>query len=422
MTNPRPPHPSSRIFFVNRYFYPDESATAQMLADLAFGLASAGAEVHVVCSRQLYTDAAASLPGRETVRGVVVHRVWTTRFGRAGLLGRAADYLSFYLSCSVCLLLRLRRRDLVVAKTDPPLISVIAALAARLRRAVLVNWLQDIFPEVASSLGANPLPAPLDRLLRSLRTASLRQATVNVVLGERMRDYVESLGVPPAQIEIIENWAEPATPGRLDPAQSALRRRLDLQHRFVVGYSGNLGRAHEYKTLLGAAIRLRNDTSIAFLMIGGGVHMDALRVAARERGLDNIQFLPYQPRAAVGDSLAAADVHLVNLLPRLEGLIVPSKLYGILAAARPVLFIGDGDGEVARVVRAHRCGMVVAPGASGDLVEAIRRLQSATGERFAMGEAARQLALGRYAPAGAYRRWTSVLARAAEPSLVEARS
>jgi glycosyltransferase involved in cell wall biosynthesis len=414
--------PCTRVFFVNRYFYPDESATAQLLADLAFGLAATGAEVHVVCSRQLYTDEAAALPARETIGGVHVHRLWTTRFGRNRLLGRAIDYASFYLTAARFLLMRLRRRDVVVAKTDPPLISVFAALAARLRRAVLVNWLQDVFPEVASALGANPLPAALDRLLRRMRNASLRQAAVNVVLGERMRDTIAAQGVPAAQIEVIENWADTAALSVLSPAHSALRASLGLHDRFVVGYSGNLGRAHEYQTLLGAAVRLRNDASIAFLVTGGGVGMDALHVAARERGLQNIRFLPYQPRARLGDSLAAADVHLVSLLPGLEGLVMPSKFYGILAAGRPVFFIGDSDGEIARVLRVHPCGMVIAPGASGDLVKAIHGLQAAAKERESMAEIARRLAVGRYSAAAAQRRWSALLARVAEPTLVEAPS
>jgi glycosyltransferase involved in cell wall biosynthesis len=416
------PSPRARVFFVNRYFYPDESATAQLLADLAFGLAATGVEVHVVCSRQLYTDEAAALPTRETIGAVHVHRLWTTRFGRDRLLGRAIDYASFYLTAAGFLLMRLRRRDVVVAKTDPPLISVFAALAARLRRAVLVNWLQDVFPEVASALGANPLPAALDRLLRWLRNASLRQAAVNIVLGERMRDTIAAQGVPAAQIEVIENWADTDALSVLSPAHSALRASLGLQDRFVVGYSGNLGRAHEYQTLLGAAVRLRNDSSVAFLVSGGGIRMDALHLAARERGLHNIRFLPYQPRATLRDSLAAADVHVVSLLPGLEGLIVPSKFYGILAAGRPVFFIGDSDGEVARVLRAHHCGVVIAPGASGDLVNAIHRLQSASKERESMAEIARRLAVGRYSAAAALGRWSSLLARVAEPALVEARS
>ncbi|MGO9993445.1 MAG: glycosyltransferase family 4 protein [Steroidobacteraceae bacterium] len=381
MTGMRPTA-ASKIVFVNRYFYPDQSATSQLLTDLASALADSGLDVHVVCSRQRYDDSSARLVSKDSVGRVVVHRVWTSRFGRARLVGRAVDYATFYMSSGLALLRLLRRGDTVIAKTDPPLISIVAMLAAKLRGAQLINWLQDIFPEVASLLGANPLPPLLDSLLRRCRDLSLRAARTNVVLGERMRERLQLIGISPEKIRIVENWAEvdPETP---KPASiSTLRSRLGLGDQFVVGYSGNLGRAHEFQTLLDSAEILQNDTAIVFLMIGGGVGMTQLNRAVVERGLKNFRFLPYQPRESLGDCLAAADVHWVSLLPSLEGLIVPSKFYGILAAARPVIFIGDPDGELSRVIRAAQCGSAVSVGdikglvrALGDLKVDARRLE-----------------------------------------------
>ncbi|MGH8323770.1 MAG: glycosyltransferase, partial [Steroidobacteraceae bacterium] len=216
----------ARVFFVNRYFYPDESATAQLLSDLAFGLVQSGYDVHILCSRQLYGAAEANLAAQETIRGVVVHRLWTTRFGRRRLFGRAIDYGSFYLTCAIALTRRLRGSDIVVAKTDPPLISVVAAVAARLKRCVLVNWLQDVFPEVATQLGVNPLPARLEGLLRRLRDTSLRAAAVNVVLGHRMREYLIAQHMPAEKIQIIENWTDPAALHPTLASDSELRSRL----------------------------------------------------------------------------------------------------------------------------------------------------------------------------------------------------
>ena len=252
------------------------------------------------------------------------------------------------------------RNDTLVAQTDPPLISIAAAIVAALKRADLVNWLHDIFPEVATLLGANPLPAPLDRLLRRLRDLSLRAARTNVVLGSRMAELM-SEHVPPSQLCVIENWAAAESAGR-DGVQSELRSRLGLGGEFVVMYSGNLGRAHEFATLLEAAALSAADPDIVFLMIGAGAGMAALERAVRARGLDNFRFLPLQPRAALADTLAAADLHWLSLKPALEGLIVPSKLYGILAAGRPVLFIGDPCGEVARVIGPAGAGLSVAIG------------------------------------------------------------
>jgi colanic acid biosynthesis glycosyl transferase WcaI len=398
---------SVRLFFVNRYFYPDESATSQLLSDLAFGLKESGYEVHILCSRQLYGAADAKLAAHETIRGVVVHRLWTTRFGRHRLLGRAIDYGSFYVSCAVVLMLQLRRSDIVVAKTDPPLVSVAVAAVARFKRGILVNWLQDVFPEVATQVGVNPLPARLDRWLRQLRDASLRAATVNVVLGSRMRDYLIARGIPVQKIQVIENWSDVLVSKTID--DSLLRARLGLQQKFVVGYSGNLGRAHEYATLLGAAEALRGDPHIVFLMIGGGIQMEALQAQVAQRQLPNVHFLPYQPRESLGDSLAAADVHLVSLIPALEGLIVPSKFYGVLAAARPVVFVGDPDGELAHIIRQSGCGLVVGAGDSHALVQVIERLKNGASERQAMGAAAHQLLGARFSARRALAAWTELL-------------
>jgi colanic acid biosynthesis glycosyl transferase WcaI len=402
---------NARVFFINRYFFPDMSATAQILTDLACGLAENGFEIHVVCSRQLYDAAGARLAAEELLRGVIVHRIWTTRFGRSGLLGRAFDYASFYVLCGAALARLLRRGDIVVAKTDPPLISIVAAAAARLKGAALVNWLQDVFPEVASQLGANPLPAFLDRALRRLRDASLRAAAANVVLGSRMLEYIGTRCIPASQCRVIENSADPDSLRPRAPGDSALRVRLGLVDKFVIGYSGNLGRAHEYDTVLGAAEALRLDGRFAFLFIGGGVNMRSLEIQVKQRGLSNFHFLPYQARENLEDSLAASDVHLASLIPTLEGLIVPSKFYGILAVGRPVVFIGDGDGELSRAIRSSRCGLVVEAGNSKALVDAINSLESDVGRRHAMGAAARELLCTRYSSKRALERWRELLAQ-----------
>jgi colanic acid biosynthesis glycosyl transferase WcaI len=397
-----------RVIFVNRYFYPDESATSQLLTDLACGLADRGFEVHIVCSRQLYGMPAARLAAFETIRGVSVHRVWSTRFGRRRLLGRSFDYAFFYVTCGAALIRLLRAGDIVVAKTDPPLISIIAAVAARFKGARLINWLQDIFPEVATQLGANPLPASFDRAVRRMRDASLRAADINVVLGSRMFEYLGAR-VPAAACRVIENWTDDHVVRPKEGGASALRLHLGLTGKFVVGYSGNLGRAHEYGTLLDAAEALRRDDRIAFLFIGGGVNMDALKSCVERRQLPNFHFLPYQPRSQLEDSLAAADVHLASLIPSLEGFIVPSKFYGILAAGRPTVFVGDPDGELARIIQASGCGRVVAAGDSADLVVAIDTLRADPVARQAMGLAARKLLSSRFTSRRALDCWVALL-------------
>lgn len=405
-----------RIVFVNRYFFPDQSATSQLLFDLVRNLASRGVEVHVVCSRQLYESPAAELARRETVAGVRVHRVWTSRFGRKRLAGRALDYSSFYLAAGLRLLKLVRSGDVLVAETDPPLISLVAAMIAGLRGALLINWLQDVFPEIASRLGALPLPGLLQRGLRRLRDTSLRMAKANVVLGVRMREYIISREVAPARVRVIENWSDGEAVEPLPPGQSQLRQRLGLNGKFVVQYSGNLGRAHDFETILGAVIELAGDPEIRFLMVGGGVNMARLREAAAQHELAGISFLPLQPRESLADCLAAGDVHLACLLPALEGLIVPSKVYGILAAGRPVIFIGDADGEVASMVRAGQCGVAVAKGEPLALADELRRLKASPEALRIMGRQARQLFMARYTVQRAVSDWVDLLAQAAPSS------
>lgn len=405
-----------RIVFVNRYFYPDLSATSQILFDLATRLVEEGLDVHVLCSRQMYEDPRADLPAEENVRGVRVHRVATARFGRDRLVGRAGDYLSFHVAAFRPLLGLVRAGDVLVAKTDPPLISVLAAVVARRRRALLVNWLQDVFPEVAQHLTERGLPGPVGRVLRGLRNRSLRSARANVVLGTRMREHVLRQRVAAGRIAVIENWADGDAVRPLDAAASRLRLELGLGSRFVVGYSGNFGRAHDADTLLEAARRLRDDAAIVFLMVGGGAGMRHIAAAAAAEGLQNFRFLPYQPREALADSLAAADVHVATLLPELEGLIVPSKFYGILASGRPTLFVGDPDGEVPRVIRDSGCGVAVATGDPDALVAAIRTLRGSPARAREMGHAARTLFEGRYTRVAAFERWRELL-RAVQPEL-----
>jgi colanic acid biosynthesis glycosyl transferase WcaI len=409
----------ARVFFVNRYFHPDESATSRMLSDLTFRLAAQGVSVAVVTSRQLYEDPRAQLPSSETIRGVSVHRVATATLGRSRLLGRALDYVSFHAAVAWRLSRLLRPGDIVVAKTDPPLLSVTLSHVAAWRGVRLINWLQDVFPEVAVTLAPGILPKPLQAPLTSMRDRSLKRATMNIVLSEGMRERVCARGVDPAKTIVIPNWADTKAITPRATTASFTRRRLGLTDRFVIGYSGNFGRAHEFDTLMSAAKLLNDDARFAFLMTGGGARSHDLQHAVAQAHLTNFQFQRYQPAQWLSDSMAAADVHLVSLLPALEGLIVPSKVYGILAAGRPVVFIGDTGGDIAQLIREHGCGISVAVGAGAELAEGLRSLQADLARVQLMGVNARRLALARFTSEHAADDWLRLLAGIAGHESVE---
>jgi colanic acid biosynthesis glycosyl transferase WcaI len=399
-----------RLIFINRFFAPDHSATSQILSDLAFDLAGAGREVHLVTSRQIYDDPKAALPERETINGVDVHRVSSTRFGRTALLGRSIDYVSFYRSVTRCLDDIVHPGDIVIAKTDPPLMSVVARPVARRNGARLVNWLQDIYPETAVELGVPFMRGPVAAILAALRNATLRDTAATVVVGDLMGRKVETLGAPAGRIHVIPNWCNDEDIRLIAPADNPLRQEWNLADKFVLGYSGNLGRAHEFETVLAAAERLRNESRIAFLMIGGGKRFAELSAEVQTRGLAGaFRFLPYQARTLLSYSLSAADAHWVSLDPRLEGLMVPSKFYGIAAAGKPIVVIGDPNGELARLVQRNDCGFAIAPGDSETLAVTLRRLSETPQKASEMGARARQMLDAHFTRRLGLARWRRLL-------------
>ncbi|MFT5450036.1 MAG: colanic acid biosynthesis glycosyl transferase WcaI [Gammaproteobacteria bacterium] len=397
------------LIFVNRYFYPDISATSQMLSDLAMHMADAGMTVRVITSRQRLTDANARLPAREQVHGVDVYRVWTTRFGRHSLPGRAVDYLSFHCSVLWVLLRVLRAQDQVVAATDPPLLGVGVAIVATLRRARLINWLHDIFPETALVLGVPGIRRWVGAILLALRDWSLRVATVNVAIGERMAKLLHSRGIPADSVRVIHNWSDGQAILPVAANDNPLRDEWGLHGKFVVGYSGNIGRAHRLEILPALAARFMPCEDVVFLVIGDGAGLPSLRRSVRARGLTNVIFKPYQPRVQLAFSLGVIDVHLISLHPQLEGLIVPSKVYGVLAAGRASVFLGDVDGEVARLLLDSETGFACAIEDEDSLFDDLNRLREDEQLLEQMGQRARQMFCAHFDKKHAMEKWLHVL-------------
>lgn len=395
----------AQIIFVNRYFYPDQAATSQLLSDVAFDLAE-HCPVAVICSQSSYHDHAEPAEPRQSYRGVRIIRV-RGRLGKriTGLLGRLIEFTTFLATATWTVWRTARPGDLVVAKTDPPLLGITVGIAARLRGARAVNWLQDVYPEIAVQLQVVGRYNPMIRLMAAARDRSLKSAAKNVVISAGMSRYF-SRRVADANLIVHENWASDCIQP-LPPSHSTLRRHYFGGDTLVLGYSGNLGRPHppELMAAAGEALRRQN---VHFLMIGGGLNMQRLKQQCAESRLNNWHFLPFQPQAQLSDSLAAADVHFILQDARLEGLLFPSKLIGVLAAGRPSLFIGDINGEVARLIEDHACGIAVRGDDLPALLLAIDRLQDAT-LRTMMGRRARRLYESRFASEKAKARWRKTL-------------
>jgi glycosyltransferase involved in cell wall biosynthesis len=396
-----------RIYFVNRFFLPDISATSQLLGELSIDLAKC-LDVHIVTSRLLYGGTGRVLSTTESCNGVMVHRVWTSAFGRHSRF-RVLDYITFYLSSFLFLLVNLRKTNVVVSKTDPPVVSVVAMIAARVRGAVHICWIQDLFPEIAERADL-PLPKVLFGMIRQVRNWSLRQSWKSICIGLKMQEYLASQHVPRSCLEVIPNWFDGTLLKPMPRELNPLRRAWGLEGRFIVGYSGNLGRVHALDSVVEAARLLANRQDIVFLMIGNGARRASLERAAAVAGLENVIFREYVPREELAHSLTLPDVHLVSLKPEYEGLVVPSKVYGAMAAGVPILNIGAADGEVAELLRKGRCcGVTVACGDASDLASKVKKLADDPELTQSWGAAARAEFDQQFDRARAVRSWVQIL-------------
>lgn len=388
-----------RIIFLNRFYWPDEPATAQLLTDLAEALAAAGHDVTVITSN----PDAGRVPRTETHRGVRIERVASSRARHPGALRKAVDFATFHVGAAWRLFMLASRRDTVVALTDPPLLGIGAWFATALCGARLFHWVQDIYPELAGELSGHRWLS----VIRPLRNLAWRRADGCIALGTDMASVLADAGVAAGKILLIPNWAPDGLTSQ--PPAGALRAAWNLSGKFIVAYSGNLGRVHDLMPVLNLAEAIRDDDRIAFVFIGGGAQRIPLEMEARRRQLDNVYFHPPQPRAQLATALALGDVHLVTLLPGCERYVFPSKLYGIAAVGRPVLVIGPRDCELARLVRERDFGRAFERTEIAALAAELRALAADPALCARRGEAAAQFARDQGGRAAAAARWQAVL-------------
>lgn len=352
-----------RILLLNQFFWPDSAATSQLLTDVARELASRGHEVHAICSQSGY-----ALEDSSNQPDVHIHRVRSLPFLR-GAAGRLASYASFYLS-SAWKTLRLPRPDVVLTLTTPPLLSLLGTFAKTLRGSRHFIWEMDMYPDVAVDLGYFAANGVLDRIVGVLADLSRHQADGVLALGSCMRDRISRRGTSPEKIVITENWADSTQIQPVEwPNETA---------PLTVLYSGNFGLAHDAETIQAAMKSLGGNENFRFVFAGGGARRKPLENYCAERQIPNVEFRDYSSKTNLAKSLGAGHIGLITQQTACLGSVVPSKVYGLLAAGRPILYIGPRESTVAGLVKRFQCGWQID---CADHVGLVSLLQKLEGER-----------------------------------------
>ncbi len=406
-----------KILLLNLYYPPDTSATAKMARTVVEAL-SAEHEVTVLCGRPSYDPSerrAWRLWRTERMAGqlrVRIIRVGSTDYPRVRMKLRVLNYLSYvFLAVPLALL---RPCDAVLAMTDPPFEGIVGAFVALLKRKPFVYNIRDLYPDMALG-GALIAPGRLARLWEGMHRWALRRAARVIVLGEDMRERIIAKGANPARVAIVRDGAEISPPGAPAPELDAeVLRAIRGDFRFVLVHAGNLGFYGAWETLLEAA-RQCADAGIGLVFVGEGAQFEGVRASAA--GIANVRFLPFFPAGKISTVLAAADAHVVTVKRGLEGVVVPSKLYGILAAGKPLLVVAPAESDAARMALRHGCGLTADPDRPGEAAAAARALAGDPEKVKSMGAAAAAAAQG-YDRLKELRRFAEIL-REAAPSRKE---
>jgi colanic acid biosynthesis glycosyl transferase WcaI len=401
------------ILLLNEYYPPDTSATAKMAAQVAAALAQRH-QVTVVAGRPSYDPDARysyALLRRDTRHKVTVECVGSTAYPRHQMPRRVANYLS-YLALAVPRALALRP-DIILAMTDPPVAGIAGAFIARLAGRPFVYNIRDLYPDMAVGgdiVRASKWVARWENLHRR----ALKQAARVIVLGDDMRERILAKGVAPERVVVVRDGTTsattpPSTPAQIPDRSDPIVQEIRQGFPFVVLHAGNLGFYGAWDTLLEAAKILSNENT-GFVFVGDGANRAALESAARN--LPNVKFAPFRPVAQIAHVMMAGDVHIVTVKRGLEGVVVPSKLYSILAAGRPIIVIAPPESDAARIVVESGCGVAADPDDPAAVAAAIRELRAQPARLTEMGHRAQETA-AKYARVNELERFVAIVEDAA---------
>lgn len=377
------------LLVISQVYAPDPAAVGQHLTDVAEAMAARGWRVVVYTARRGYDQPSTVYPRREIRNGVVVCRLPFSSFGKKSIAIRLVAGLLF-VAQAVAAAAFTRRMTAVLVSTSPPF-AHLAGLALRfLRSTPFVWWVMDINPDQLIAAGRLRATSILARLLDAANRAALRKAFAVIVLDRFMRQRMLQKGAITQSLHTVRPWSHNHALESAESGTNSFREAHGLREKFVVMYSGNHAIQHPLETLLEAATRLAHDDSIRFVFVGGGAGKALVEERLRA-GSANIQSLPFQPLASLATSLAAADMHVVSMADNVVGIVHPCKIYGALAAGRPVMFFGPIESHVGELLREARYGAVIPHGDIDTTISVIRQWQALpAATRTEIGEEARK--------------------------------
>lgn len=367
-----------KIVIVCEYFYPDNSGgTPTDLSELARYLKDqhTDIEIDVITSKNLYRRAGLvkRLLPIEDWNGIRITRLGTPKSNRSSVFMRLLAGGLFSL-LALCHLLLRRRYELVLIVTNPPANAFTAWAYQRLRRVPYVYFVNDLYPDIAVALGHLEAKSLSVRIFHYFQQCWLGSAARIVVVGRCMQRHISrEYRVPLQRISIIRNWADPI---EIKPSNKENEfRSVNGLKGFVVLYGGNFSHYVNFKQILSAAKLLRENRDITFVLIGDGLRRAEIINEIDKQLLTNVRVFPAVPRSAMSEVMAASDVSLISLNPRMLGLGTPGKIYSILASGRPIIGIVPHGSEVALILEEEQCGINVAEGDEKALARDILRLQ-----------------------------------------------
>lgn len=378
-----------KILLLNLYYPPDTSATAKM-AHSVVDTVSICHSITVLCGRPSYDTSerrAWRLYQTETVGLARVIRAGSTDFPRFDMKKRVLNYLS-YTGLAIPRAL-FANFDVVLAMTDPPFQGIIGAFVATLKRKPYVYNIRDLYPEMALG-GSLVKPGWLSRVWETLHRWALRRATRIIVLGEDMRARIIAKGIEPSRVVVIRDGAETLPQNSPLPVPDRdVVRAIRGNFSFVLLHAGNIGFYGAWNTLVTAARKLASD-GVGLVFVGAGAQRAEVEAAAA--GSDNIRFLDYFNYGKIPSVLAAADAHIVTVKRGLEGVVAPSKMYGILAAGKPIVAVAAKESDVASLGVQQGFAVAADPDNPAELVRVVRDLAADLNKLKTMGNAARAAA------------------------------